>query len=418
MFLAESSLAKTFSAESLDIEGKLNEFFIISTLSQNYSLINIQNHKLKILDNFLNESPESIEQCFITLNDTIAIRSKDKSLYYNIASTLMRCYLLNIFIDLAYESIDSDLDLLNYDANDVIDLLQALVNENHLNIDILNKYFKNTKFDLYHIFNEIEIKDKNFKFGEFDKKINEDPDQISNCFYSILSNNKLITFINKDEINSKTEIKPFPIISFNEEILKIMNNFLNYIESFTNEYFKNNYDFLFNLNVNVYLDENSILEINKFLEKSQKFIDENFNISSKKYDKIKVPNFFINEQHYKNEILNNYMKKEEEINKLIEEQNSYGKLEKKSKNYCKRCFKDIHKIITLSCDHEICEECIRNYISMKTFNLILIKYNCIGMLTCIKCPYDDCSIIMKKSEIFKPFTIYLNQIQENFKLVK
>jgi hypothetical protein len=34
---------KKFSSISLEIEEKLNEFFIISSLTQNYSLINIQN---------------------------------------------------------------------------------------------------------------------------------------------------------------------------------------------------------------------------------------------------------------------------------------------------------------------------------------------------------------------------------------
>ena len=55
---------KNFSAESLDSEEKLNEFFIISTLSQNYSLINIQNvHEKCIYLNNKNEYFISIIHC-------------------------------------------------------------------------------------------------------------------------------------------------------------------------------------------------------------------------------------------------------------------------------------------------------------------------------------------------------------------
>jgi hypothetical protein len=43
---------KNFSSISLEIEEKLNEFFIISSLTQNYSLINIQSVHEKCI--FLN----------------------------------------------------------------------------------------------------------------------------------------------------------------------------------------------------------------------------------------------------------------------------------------------------------------------------------------------------------------------------
>ena len=48
--------SKNFSQVSLEIEEKLNEFFIISSLSQTYSLINIQDVHEKCI--FLNNNEE------------------------------------------------------------------------------------------------------------------------------------------------------------------------------------------------------------------------------------------------------------------------------------------------------------------------------------------------------------------------
>jgi hypothetical protein len=49
LLIQQFQKTKNFSSISLEIEEKLNEFFIISSLTQNYSLINIQSVHEKCL---------------------------------------------------------------------------------------------------------------------------------------------------------------------------------------------------------------------------------------------------------------------------------------------------------------------------------------------------------------------------------
>ena len=69
IFFLTQKFQKTenFTRESLEIEEKLNEFFIISSLTQNFSLINIQNVLEKCI--YLNNNDEYFISLIYCEND-------------------------------------------------------------------------------------------------------------------------------------------------------------------------------------------------------------------------------------------------------------------------------------------------------------------------------------------------------------
>jgi hypothetical protein len=325
----------------------------------------------------------------------------------------MRCYLLNILIETCYDSINNgeETDYLQYPSKMMIDFIQALVNENYLNLDIIQNFFIDNRFDFYNNFIQINLKDKNLDFNQILKGY-ENENHCSN-FYTII-NNKLFAFVKSRDLDyADNSYKPFDLVPFSKKFLEyslsIFDQMNNLVYSYYQKYqdFTNNFP---NYNQNLQLNYDKLLEV---LSKLQEYFDENFEVKGKQH-KIDSPNFFLNDQHNVNEFINNYISKDEEEKRLYEELNSYGIQEKCFANYCKRCYDDKYKVITLSCNHEICEECIRNYVAYKTYNLVLVKFSNEGLLNCFKCPFEDCYVFMKRNEIFSPFSIHAKSLSNNY----
>jgi hypothetical protein len=397
---------------------KYQNFYFLTGTFPWYELDKIKDLNLGFFNNlyaivnfFLAEKQGYKVSAFKALNFTPISSNKIED--YNIGATLMRCYLLNILIETSFKSIQDgeETEFLKYDSKMMIDVIQALVNENCMNLDIVQNFFISTRFDLYNNFIEINLKDKNL---DFNRILNENENENHcNNFYSII-NNKLFSFVKLSEIDhAENAYKPFDLVPFSKKFLEFCLSMFEHMNNIVNDYYQKYHDFTQNFpnySPNLLLSYDKLLEV---LSKLQQYIDENFEVKGKQY-KLDSTNFFLNDQHNVNEFIKNYISKDEEEKRLVEELNSYGIQEKKFENYCKRCYDDKFKVITLSCNHEICEECIRNYVSQKTFNLVLVKFSNEGVLNCFKCPFEDCSVFLKRNEIFSPFSIYAKSLSNNY----